>query len=241
MDTNENFASDFIVLGHDRGSMHMALIKRARKSSSYSHRPRLPSSPGESGDEEDGPIAIRRTAGPKLSLTTTTYATRPPPAYSDLDIWTASRPVGPNAARPSSSYVHGRRGGGGAGGETEIAAGGRAGGDGDGGGLLILTGEENAETGVAGRDLGEAELAAGVGERLERGALDGDAGEFDGVAGAEVGDAALDGAGGGGLGRGGGDEEQEREQGDEAEGAEMREGQFHGERSFGPKGRRARL
>ena len=128
----------------------------------------------------------------------------------------------------------------GAGGETEIAAGGRAGGDGDGGSVLILTGEENAEAGFAGRDLGEAELAAGVGERFERGAIDGDAGEFDGVAGAEVGDAALDGAGGGRLREAAVDEEQEREQRREGERAETGKGRLHGTRSFGLRGRGAR-
>ena len=105
METNENFASGFIVLGHDSGSINIALTQKAKKLSSYSHP--LPSCPSREELGEVSPIVNVLNAGPKLSRTTTTYATRHPNAYRDLDNRTAKRPLAPYAARPSSSYVHG--------------------------------------------------------------------------------------------------------------------------------------
>ena len=84
-----------------------------------------------------------------------------------------------------------------AGGETEIAPRNLTRGDGDESGLLSLAREEHPDAGRAGRNLSEAKQAAGVGEGLERRAFDRDAGAFDGIAGPEVGDAALDDTGGG--------------------------------------------
>lgn len=95
--------------------------------------------------------------------------------------------------------------------ETEIAPCNRTRGDGDEGGLLSLAREEHPDAGRAGRDLGEAKQASGVGEGLKRCAFDGDAGEFDRIAGAEVGDAALDDTGGGRLRHGGSGEEEQRQ------------------------------
>ena len=90
-------------------------------------------------------------------------------------------------------------GGGLGGGEEEILQHGLAGGDGDGFGLSGEAGEEHLELGGAGRDVDEAELAGLVGERLQRGAVDGHAGVVDVLARGDVEHAALDGAGGGGL------------------------------------------
>jgi hypothetical protein len=101
----------------------------------------------------------------------------------------------------------GLRGGGagGRGGEREIKQGGAAGADGHGGGLHGEAGKKRGDAGGAGRDADEAEIAAGVGEGFEGGALDGEAGALDEFAVGGVEHAALDQAEAGG-GRSGGRE-----------------------------------
>ena len=86
-------------------------------------------------------------------------------------------------------------------GEGDVALRGLAGGDGQGDFLLVKAGEAHAQRGGAGGDAGEAKGAALIGERDECGALEGDAGVVEVVAGDGVFHAALEGAGGG---RGGG-------------------------------------
>ena len=113
-------------------------------------------------------------------------------------------------------------------GEGDVALRGLAGGDGEGDFLIVEPGEAHAQRGGAGGYTGEAEGATLIGEGDQLGALEGDAGVIEVVAGDGVFHPALDRAGGGGGSlRAGAECEDEREARGESkaeEGTESRHG-----------------
>jgi len=104
-------------------------------------------------------------------------------------------------------------------GELEIGDLGAAGGDGDLGLLLVQAGEEYAQPDLAGRHAGQLVVAGVVGEGDEVGALHGDAGIGQIVAGDGVLNAALDHAGSGRLRGQGGRQQQGGDEGEQEAGA----------------------